>query len=346
MSNRKIQTKRRQPDHQDDGLEEVDDLEFAAQFAVVPQVSQQPVDDEASGSAATPQVEDAMKSDDDEIDVDVDDGDESESEEASNQGEGVDQSTGQDEVDDEDDEEDDLSLQEIVAKMQDAEEDEDEEGEGGPAAKAPPKTRNELDPYVTPIAELEKHLKTTLTVEEKDKLFLGNSSTSSTNLSLAGTLKNHMVADRTVVVESAPDERPLDEGSLLVIRSNEKKLIPLGRVFEVFGPVTRPLYTIRLPTTLATPKEEEKEDNKPSSSDQSSEKPEQKEDTPDPVCLDDPWGDKGEYTNLTRATENLSVYFVVDEAKLIDTNAIMKSSGKGCGKSFYMFMWLFLFCDD
>ena len=65
-----------------------------------------------------------------------------------------------------------------------------------------------------------------------------------------------MVEDRTIVVESVATggTAPLDEGSLLVIQieaddeNAKSQLVPLGKVFELFGPVSRPLYTIRLPS--------------------------------------------------------------------------------------------------
>ena len=98
----------------------------------------------------------------------------------------------------------------------------------------------------------------------------------------AGRVRNHLVGDRTIVVESGFGmvtfaSGPLDEGSLLVVRNPDDSgaIVPLGRVFEVFGPVKQPLYTIRLlsPKDLVEstkrPKQEE-----PKSKDETREKSE------------------------------------------------------------------------
>lgn len=118
------------------------------------------------------------------------------------------------------------------------------------------KTENEVDLYQTPLPELEKRFALSLTVEEHHKSRLSTHA----NLCLAGNIKSHMVQDRTIIIESSQgngSNEPLDEGSLLVISmegegsTNEQleqpSLVPVGRVFEVFGPLRRPLYTVRLP---------------------------------------------------------------------------------------------------
>jgi rRNA processing protein Gar1 len=78
--------------------------------------------------------------------------------------------------------------------------------------------------------------------------------------------------DRTIVVESSlaggnnvsnqyggmnGGAQPLDEGSLLVFQMQESPqqkamVIPIGKVLEVFGPISKPLYTIRLPAPPST----------------------------------------------------------------------------------------------
>jgi rRNA processing protein Gar1 len=385
-----------------DELEQVDDLAFAAQFAVPPVLAQ--VDD----------VKDDTTLQNDADEIDVDDQDSDESSEASNKDNEKKDDDG-DSSDEDDDDESDVDLIEAMAKMQDDDED-------GPPSSAPPKTEHELDLYRTPMEELEKHLEVNLTVEEQDRLRLGGSTTTSTNISLAGIVRNCMVQDRTLIVESAPGTRPLDEGSLLVIRltTNDLCLIPLGRIFEVFGPVSQPLYTIRLPpaptvskpkkkqgaeTTKAPavkPKQEataevpsqeipqdsaiasdtanmsdesnplkESLDESPRVEENQSEpqaplmtnedsqntpsaEEQMKEDTPagsklsdmetgvvskdipgqdsTPVAAVDPWAADGEYIQIIKSNDQVSVYFVVDEAKLIDTGAIIRKSGKGCGK--------------
>ena len=70
--------------------------------------------------------------------------------------------------------------------------------------------------------------------------------TNTTSLPLAGRLKFHLVSECTIVVESVLQMPPLDEGTLLVIQI-PNIIIPLRKIFEVFGPVARPLYTLRIP---------------------------------------------------------------------------------------------------
>jgi hypothetical protein len=384
---KRSQGKRRQWQMGDE-LEQVDDLVFASQFAVLPVLAQ--VDDAKDDTT--------LQNDADEIDVDDEDSDESS--EASNK-DNEKKDGGEDISDEDDDDESDVDLMEAMAKMQDDDED-------GPPSSAPPKTEHELDPYRTPMEELEKHLEFNLTVEEQDRLCLGGSTTTSTNISLAGIVRNCMVQDRTLIVESATGTRPLDEGSLLVIRltTDDLRLIPLGRIFEVFGPISQPLYTIRLPpaptepkpkkkqgaeTTKAvkprqeataasdtaatsnesnsskesldrSPRVEEKQSepkeptttNEDSQNTPSTEEQMKEDNTPacskladmetevvskdipgedsTPVVVVDPWAADGEYTQIIKSNDQVSVYFVVDEAKLIDTGAIIRKSGKGCGK--------------
>ena len=241
-------------------------------------------------------------------------------------------------------------------------------------------------PCWLPVPVLEDKLQIDLRVKDDDD---------DANLQLcpAGRIKNHLVKERTLVVESGLGmvtfaSGPLDEGSLLVVRA-QGSIVPLGRVFEVFGPVKQPLYTIRLlsPKDLirkqaqAKPKpagddstkkgddaaandddnaidldedgEEEQGEEKVANGDKttrgadaatdapdkeketdkggdknSNDKEEEKEDDEA-----DPWAEDGQHTKLLRDQPNMEVYFVQDEAKLIDTNNVIKLSGKGCDAS-------------
>jgi rRNA processing protein Gar1 len=196
-----------------------------------------------------------------------------------------------------------------------------------------------------------------------------------------------MVIDRTVVVESVVSNgsAPLDEGSLLVIRVLDEgdmkanaRLLPLGKVFEVFGPVSRPLYTIRLPP--ATKKEVKKEikvndclerdaDEISLNDDEDTEQGESREaettkgatstkgeqsiattvatssNGDEEKKLDrndgdysahdnesDPWSPEGNFTKLLQSTQGMTVYYIPDIARLLDTGAIIRNSGRGCGK--------------
>jgi hypothetical protein len=183
-----------------------------------------------------------------------------------------------------------------------------------------------------------------------------------------------MVEDRTIVVESAAtgsSADPLDEGSLLVIRiqgeePQKSQLVPLGKVFEVFGPVSRPLYTVRLPLVKeAKEKPEQLEKSKLIDTDEislnddddskepkeceegettreaeksaasnsetgSPSKPETSEQTNDDGI--DPWTPKGKYTKLLQSAKEMPVYYIPDIAKLLDTGAVIRNSGRGCGE--------------
>ena len=313
-----------------------------------------------------------------------------------------------DSVDDDDgndDDESEVDLADIVAQME-----ENDVEENCAVSVVPPKTEHELDPYRTPVSELERYMKFSFTVEGKDRLRLGSAdSVSQRNLAMAGRIRSHMVNDRTVVVESFEGCKALDEGSLLVLRlegcETDQQVVPLGRIFEVFGPVSQPLYTIRLPPPppikgeskgkkegIKVPSKipetgKSKEDASPDKpteemtqmliAEQSSgsdplpeaEQPECSgegfkisPDIPDssaPVnhqnsasaVVDtnkgpeaetkqeeisvknvDPWVD-GEFARLFKSNQSTNVYYVVDEAKLIDTTTIMRTSGKGCDAS-------------
>ncbi len=345
---------------------------------------------------------------------------------------------------DDDDDQSDVDLAEELAKMDadengdDEDENENEEGRntGGSNIPRPPKTENEVDAYRTPIQELEKHLqfRLTVTLEESDTT-LKNRSLISSNLQLAGRIKHYMGFDRTVVVESAVtnphgdassfkhDNAPLDEGTLLLIRmpqdmdnktENDQLLIPLGRIFEVFGPVSQPLYTIRLPThpknsdesKLAASKVRKQNvaplahsEKKPLLQPDENEECHVQDETTDTKCKDaesptsedlrnktvgnvnkadlhstdlneddsatvhnladkdnevqkllagngeasptktlittqdeeDDWSSDGKYAKLLKEKISLPVYYVKNEAKLIDTGFILRNSRKGCG---------------
>ena len=260
---RRIQSKRRF--RQIDENEIVDDLAHAAQFAVF----------SASAVATTTPAEsgDPVKEEDDnEIEVGDDDGNDDDSDisiaDASPNNDD-DQDDDEGDVSESDDNESDDDLAEALMRMERA----SAEDEAKIATSSnPPKTENEVDGYNVPIQELESQLQIQLTVEGK----IGTTTTSNNDMnismnevSLAGRIKNYMILGRTVVVESfmnSPSPQnftgPLDEGSLLVVKIpditndlSKANWIPLGRVFEIFGPVSQPLYTIRLPSPPSKEKE-------------------------------------------------------------------------------------------
>jgi hypothetical protein len=355
----------RKRSHHEDEPDQVDDFAVAASFAQVPMYKPKPVVEgtktEAKALSTAPRgvVDDVESSDsDDDSDDDQDKG-VNEGDEAKN--------TSKEE--DESDDESDVDLSEALAKMI------DESGPKQQSINKAPTTEHEIDPYKTPIDELQSNFQLNLTVEEEEHLRLAGSADASSKsggpvqLCPAGHVSCHMVDDRTIVVESSPTLKkgPLDEGSLLVVRvvnesdDNEKmRLLPLGKVFEVFGPISRPLYTIRLPPPPSHPKKKapptikesemkEVSEQKPGAGDEneisiSDDEAEDKEPVAkeEPVAEKEPevkplppddWAPKGQFTTILAASARQIVYYIEDEAKLLDTFAIMRTSGKGCDAS-------------
>lgn len=340
-NNKSNRSKKRRQEYVEDETEEtVDDLAYAATFAAMmgPSSTSNGVqqDNHEQGDDDNDDSNEISVGEEEEEEEDVDDDkvvqnsppeDKDEESESEEEDYGDVNDNNLDEDDDDDESDDELRGTNQTSKKQDK--------------TIAPKTENEVDAYRTPIQELEKHLEFRLTVEDDQDTASGSKKSrnlNSSNLILAGTVKHYMASDRTVVVESNPpvggsSASPLDEGNLLVLRPEQKqnstgeipKLIPLGRIFEVFGPVSRPLYTIRLPVPPSESKErgdsvvETKEtEEDPKSSEREAQVP-------------DHWGPNGKYSLILADTNMVSVYFVQDEAKLLDTKKIMRNSGKGCG---------------
>ena len=238
----------------------------------------------------------------------------------------------------------------------------------------PPKTANEVDAYRTPIQELEQHLQFRLTVgPDASNAAIAKHNLATSSVRLAGKIKHYMALDRTVVVESAAsnphgnassfstENAPLDEGTLLLLHpppsiftgkehANEVLYIPLGRIFEVFGPVSNPLYTIRLSTKMCEHKHDStpKSGQLPSGAESTKEQEDKEvqsaglqvvpeintssEPSQSAAHTDDPWALGGKYAILLQQNNDLPVYYVHDEAKLIDMGFIAKISRKGCGE--------------
>jgi len=369
---RRSQTKRRFRQiegGQEDVLETVDDLAHAAQFAIFPASAVAPISQEEI-------IGDPMKEEDDnEIEVggddDDDDDDDSDSDAVTNDENNEDDN---DDSESDDDESDDEDLAEALKQMEQASAEEEAKSA---TTSNPPKTENEVDGYKVPIQELESQLQIQLTVKG------GTETSMATNneVSLAGRLKNYMLVDRTVVVQSIAYSRPLDEGSLLIVKKSVKdgdgknasttSWIPLGRIFEVFGPVSQPLYTIRLPSPPSKikktqphtrsskdhpKKSEEKIDEQvindesptvdniesnetiavqkesPLTQENEVTKSVAKNDEPEGSVID-PWAMDGEYAKFLSDNEDIQVYYIQDEAKLIDTGLVLRISGKGCDAS-------------
>ena len=447
-------------DDSDDG-ETVDDLAYAATFAMaqtVPSAVSQ--SDENVGLDAVK----GMETDDNEIDIAADDKNENSDEETAKNlsisNNENDKDSEESSSDDTDEEEDADAAEDVEYDDSDNDSDDEQKRESDSkvdlvdimerineddnvnSSIGPAKTENEIDPYRTPLEQLEQEMNLRLRVEEKETLDFKDK----LHLPLAGKIRNHLVDNRTVVVESVQGGKLLDEGSLLVLRisqsSDQHTLVPLGRILEIFGPVSQPLYTIRLAQPKSVPSDKKGEEKPNSAGKQSatgkeeptsvqddekktddlvpsephSSQPKGIEDIPpttpseagkpnlpsecvtasddaqepskiEPMEADDtevlhasgwderadhqtiaetqsstsdtksspvqvseseipdedPWSPSGKYTQMLSRNDdsnNLSVYFIEDESKFLDTVAIMRSSRKGCGKYFKLLVFL------
>ena len=135
--------------------------------------------------------------------------------------------------DDDDDDDDDVNLSNALAQMQDDEDDDD---------PSIPKTLHEVieSTEISPLI---------LTIPEQE-LICNNNNNINNNMKIAGHIKTTM-HDGTVIIESTPDI-VLEEGTLVLMQQTlyDNQWIPLGRILEVFGPIRRPLYTIRVTSSL------------------------------------------------------------------------------------------------
>ena len=104
----------------------------------------------------------------------------------------------------------------------------DEELKSG-AIPSFPKTKNEILPH-----ELHKEIKPIVLEDEM-------------TIEKVGAVMN-LVDDSTVLVQTQDNgQAPLDQGSILCVLQGDKKTrLPLGSVDEIFGPIGKPLYVVRL----------------------------------------------------------------------------------------------------
>ena len=260
-------------------VETVDDLMYAGQFAIIPD------DNNDTNNITTSQ---SYINDSDEIDVADDDFDNGSSDDSMDANDSND--NGKDD-DADDDDESDADIAEAVKRMEHATEKEEESAiKSSNPPKTENEVDGYKVPIQDLESQLQ--IKLTVQAETLTSSCSSSSSLTviknrnSIKTSVAGKIKHFMITDRTVVVESVSSslqrgmggcdtDGPLDEGSLLVIEIqkssledqgslnscndnddnsvvDDTSLIPLGRIFEVFGPVSRPLYTIRLPSPLTS----------------------------------------------------------------------------------------------
>jgi hypothetical protein len=194
---------------------------------------------------------------------------------------GLDRSNGDNEEEEDDDAESDVDLADQLARMVDGEGDEMDDdldgaanntvilsaggGSGSSANIKKPMTANEIDLYRLQLNDVPETIATDpspLATEEKLALVVSPilSSETSSKLSLAGTIQHYMVDERTVVVLSHLGGVLLSEGTLLVLQTADAKdsglalqsptIVPIGKILEVFGPVSQPLYSIVIPAPI------------------------------------------------------------------------------------------------
>ena len=124
-------------------------------------------------------------------------------------------------------------------------------------------------------------------------------------------------------------------------------VIPLGKILEVFGPVSRPLYTVRL-LLLNDSKLNHHDEGHKNNDDEVDDKVKHKnvvqnetnvcttnnnnnDDDLDLVAKD-PWSDDGVLTNWIKSKPSLDVYYATNQVKFVDKQSVARNSRKGCGK--------------
>lgn len=313
------------------------------------------------------------------------------------------ETTLQEDSDDDADDDSDIDLTEDLANMIDEDDDlptkkSSSTKNNQKSAFKGPHTENEIDPYTCPTDELEKlnvsvggsqHDIIATKFDDDGGIVVDPSIRKS--LKIAGTVRSHIVEQRTIVVDSfIPSSLQsqqqdnslvnvaLGEGSMLVIvttKDEERKNIAsslvgddentsyslqvLGKIMEVFGPVQRPLYVIRLPEPSTLSPEKDTKTGADGLSDKQSKSTEEKE-APMPSTEDtneitieaieeeevetsridegiaskeDPWDTDGKLTTMIKSCSSTAVYCLMDHANLIDTDQIIRVSGKGCDAS-------------
>jgi hypothetical protein len=242
--------------------------------------------------------------------------------------------------DDDSDEESDLDIVERLAHMEGGGEDEDSDDDDAldrPAVPRKPMTVNEIDAYQADLHQLQDLLQwNTFSIQPT------NTSSGPPEWRMAGHIQHHVIEERTIVILSLQGGVLLKEGTPLVLRRNPDHILPLGNILEIFGPVSQPLYSIR----LALPREETLKDAEQKSEPavqvkatelSGIEHPEAENDAdvkaPSSRPLIDPWSKNGDNTKVLQANAKLPVFFWHDPAAIMDRDAVYRSSGRGCDAS-------------
>ena len=311
-----------------------------------------------------------------------------------------------DKTNSDDDDDSDIDLTENLANMieeDDAPPTKKSNGKNQKLTFIGPQTENEIDPYTCPTDELEKlnvsvggnkHDIKLAKIDDDGGIVVDG--TIRNSLKIAGTIRSHIVEQRTIVVDSfIPSSLQIDGGDLLTTALDEGSLLVLittkddvgtniastlkdgntsyslqviGKIMEVFGPVQRPLYVIRLPESISpraekdakrrtdnfgkanTKMNDNNESGQPEESVDSQGTPTvsavdtneialEVEDEPETERVDesdseeDPWDATGKLTAIIKACPSTAVYCLMDHANLIDRDQIIRVSGKGCDAS-------------
>jgi len=175
-------------------------------------------------------------------------------------------------------------LEERIRQLVDYDDEDDDDEAGTASASRPPTTANEVDAYRSSTKQLEAALSINLTIDEELVSTTTTTNGASANPKSAAVGSNAKKVFQpvgfiqsvirgppdVVVVQSTPStlDSVLQEGSVLWVRmlieatddeakknqeefAKEYRTVPLGKVVEVFGPVSQPLYSIRLPEATA-----------------------------------------------------------------------------------------------
>lgn len=231
----------------------VDDLEVAAAFAnpVLPAPAPAPVPDN------------------DEIEIADDDSDDS-----SEQAEGIEETHDElvtEEESSQISQKKQQSLQNLLPYASDDDEDEDVEVADDervviPSISQPPRTAHEIDPYQLDPTEPVESTTAAFNVEKEqadlettgDAVDKGSAATSplshpspselTSKFATAGAVHCHLREEHILVFQSvSEDTAVLKEGTSVWLSINRKHWVALGGIVEVFGPIRRPFYSVRLP---------------------------------------------------------------------------------------------------
>jgi hypothetical protein len=249
------------------------------------------------------------------------------------------------------------------------------------------------------IAAADQAITKSISIQEEQKSstvdFQSKKEKSIQQYHIAGHIQHHMIDERTIVLLSVQGGVLLKEGTTLYIQTQDivtqssnsdtlatsskadtcirttSTIIQLGNILEIFGPVSQPLYSVRLPLPLIVDKvngghklipsndyvkDEQSLDSEevvpapiPSTETTNGlEEFKRKDDSEititaplqefvvstSPINIDK-WSKGGEYTKVLQKFPKLPVYYCNDPSStnILDTDAVYRNSGRGCDAS-------------